>query len=241
MEDRGELVSCLIDQLYNIIRENLVARRVFPFEYLNLVGSLEDVEGFFPPISKTYDLPFDDAMVKKAALDFVQQEDTALLTGSPKFQGLATAEGRSIINSTGNLLNDIEAAMKQLKRKKQEPPYKLIMPPRKYHRLTYDEKVALADIDGFVSPFLFGKDGKNSNILVVKPSPANFTVQILRDFTVTILDNKMLKVDAFLRPNIKNANAICEIFEASFLGIPVVVDDAMPPDMWVLKKRETKV
>jgi hypothetical protein len=197
----------------DIMRKHSVGRYFYNVVCLTNEDEVAKVAGVLKcPI---INIDFDSAqLLENSALKIVEEEDKLLLVGEYEgwtalgIQGLATAKGRNIVISSGNVNDDLQSAVEQLKRSKQHPPYDVIV-NSKIKQKYYIHGNEIRNI--YSSPFLVNSNGKPTNILVVKPSARNFRLLIAQDMVITKVNNNHYKLWEALVPVIDNSKAICEI------------------------------
>jgi uncharacterized linocin/CFP29 family protein len=165
----------------------------------------------FPVISIHISSSITSSKIDDATLKIVEEEDRLLLVGEHKgwsafgIEGLATAKGRNIIKSCGNFWKDLAKATKQLKQCGHLPPYSVIS---KYGISILGWPMGS---DFWASPILCSQEGKQDNMLVVKPNVDNFAVLMGQDLTLCRQENRAYMLWETLIPAIYQPKAICEI------------------------------
>lgn len=223
-----EELKFLEEHVSRVARHNIVGRKLYSVtvdedelrSYLR--GQLLRLCGInIPIINKSFELTVDKKenlkRVENATMQVVEEEDKLLLVGHYKgwpalgIEGLATIPHRNIVKSTGDWYTDIAEAIKKLRHNNQKPPYKVVLNSK--WKETFEE--GLHKLGYYYSPFLCNSEGKQTNALVVKPSPKNFKVFIGNDLRVVVRKNSngcwRGQVFEALTPIIEQPKAICEI------------------------------
>lgn len=157
---------------------------------------------------------------EEATLKVMEAEDTLLLTGehvgwnAMGLEGLATAKGRSLLKSTGNWFEDVDAAITLLQSYTLTSPFKVVL-NTKWRNFIEEE---LHKPNYLYSPNLFDRLGSPDIALVVKPSPKNFTLLCAQDLIAINGKQGLGKVWEAIAPRIDNPKAICEIGGLSALS-----------------------
>jgi uncharacterized linocin/CFP29 family protein len=207
-------------QAIKIMCDNLVGRKLFSIKQLPnndvLREKFKGKVSSLPIISADISLPVTPAKIEEATLKIVKDEDTLLLTGEHKgwpclgIEGLATAKGRSMIKSCGDFERDLLEATRRVQECGHQSPYDVVV----------NDETKCSDIPLKLpmgiqyirhSPCLFARNGKQDNMLAVKPSETNFVLVMGADLTVCWMKDIGYRLWECLAPAICEATAICEI------------------------------
>jgi hypothetical protein len=170
-----------------------------------------------PIISKHIKLPITSKSIEEATLKIVEEEDKLLLVGEHKgwsclgLEGLATAKGRNIVKSSGDLDRDLTKASKRLYRHNQDSPYVIVTSSEVDDRIRRCGKVTMPFVAQYYSSrSLCDAEGNHNNMLVVKPDLENFRIILGVDLEISKIPNGYILHESLVM-NIPNPKAICEI------------------------------
>jgi hypothetical protein len=219
-----ETEKLIIDEF----RKQIVGRYAYPL-YLKPGIKLHNLisDGIKLPILHIDFNPLDKNAVIEAVDKLAEEEDTLLLTGDHEgwsafgIEGLATATGRNILKSKGTLASDILQAKKALGLEYMDLSRYAVFTSFRTSYISFEDPevyTKLAGMNFYYSPYLFTKEGKQDNMIVMKLGEQTCQLMVGSDVSVSMISPDKAKVWEAISPIIHTPTNICEVTNIKYIS-----------------------